>query len=121
MQIALESLCVMSMVQITYFNGNQIGALLLNYRIQQTSQLRHRLMIQSIVSSDLTKSLARYNNVEYKEVLTGFKFIAQEIRQLDDYQNMIFAFERELRFSIRSLLYVIKMPYKLCPHYKIRF
>lgn len=84
--------------QITYFNGNQIGALLLNYRIQQTSQLRHRLMIQSIVSSDLTKSLARYNNVEYKEVLTGFKFIAQEIRQLDDYQNMIFAFEESYGF-----------------------
>lgn len=83
---------------ITYFNGNQIGALLLNYRIQQTSQLRHRLMIQSIVSSELTKSLARYNNVGYKEVLTGFKFIAQEIRQLDDYQNMIFAFEESYGF-----------------------
>ncbi|HCY0321615.1 TPA: phospho-sugar mutase [Staphylococcus aureus] len=83
---------------ITYFNGNQIGALLLNYRIQQTPQLRHRLMIQSIVSSELTKSLARYNNVEYKEVLTGFKFIAQEIRQLDDHQNMIFAFEESYGF-----------------------
>ncbi|EOD7949362.1 phospho-sugar mutase [Staphylococcus aureus] len=83
---------------ITYFNGNQIGALLLNYRIQQTSQLRHRLMIQSIVSSELTKSLARYNNVEYKGVLTGFKFIAQEIRQLDDHQNMIFAFEESYGF-----------------------
>ncbi|WP_078150437.1 phospho-sugar mutase [Staphylococcus aureus] len=83
---------------ITYFNGNQIGALLLNYRIQQTSQLRHRLMIQSIVSSELTKSLARYNNVEYKEVLTGFKSIAQEIRQLDDHQNMIFAFEESYGF-----------------------
>ncbi len=83
---------------ITYFNGNQIGALLLNYRIQQTSQLRHRLMIQSIVSSELTKSLAHYNNVEYKEVLTGFKFIAQEIRQLDDHQNMIFAFEESYGF-----------------------
>ncbi len=56
----------------------QIGVLLLNYRIQQTSQLHTCLMIQSIVSSELTKSLARYN-VEYKEVLTGFKFIAQEI------------------------------------------
>ncbi|HCX0027118.1 TPA: phospho-sugar mutase [Staphylococcus aureus] len=84
--------------QITYFNGNQIGALLLNYRIQQTSQLRHRLMIQSIVSSELTKSLACYNNVEYKEVLTGFKFIAQEIRQLDNHQNMIFAFEESYGF-----------------------
>ncbi len=83
---------------ITYFNGNQIGALLLNYRIQQTSQLRHRLMIQSIVSSELTKSLARYNNVKYKEVLTGFKFIAQEIRQLDEHQNMIFAFEESYGF-----------------------
>ncbi|MRM61103.1 phosphoglucomutase [Staphylococcus aureus] len=89
---------------ITYFNGNQIGALLLNYRIQQTSQLRHRLMIQSIVSSELTKSLARYNNVEYKEVLTGFKFIAQEIRQLDDHQNMIFAFEESYGFLSESFV-----------------
>ncbi|HFQ1542033.1 TPA: phospho-sugar mutase [Staphylococcus aureus] len=89
---------------ITYFNGNQIGALLLNYRIQQTSQLRHRLMIQSIVSSELTKSLARYNNVEYKEVLTGFKFIAQEIRQLDDHQNMIFAFEESYGFLLEPFV-----------------
>ncbi len=34
-----------------------------------------------------------------KEVLTGFKFIAQEIRQLDDHQNMIFAFEESYGFS----------------------
>ncbi|MDN8753981.1 phosphoglucomutase, partial [Staphylococcus aureus] len=39
---------------ITYFNGNPMCALLHNYSIQQTSQLRHRLLIQSIVSSELT-------------------------------------------------------------------
>lgn len=83
---------------ITYFNGNQIGALLLNYRIQQTSRQKNRLMIQSIVSSELTKSLARYNHIDYKEVLTGFKFIAQEIRHLNRPDRMIFAYEESYGF-----------------------
>lgn len=76
-----------------YFNGNQIGALLFNYRIKQTANLKNRLMIQSIVSSDLAKSLARYHNIAVKEVLTGFKYIAEEIRALDDQTNFIFGYE----------------------------
>ena len=36
---------------IHYYNGNQIGALLLNYRIKQTEELPNRIMFQSIVSS----------------------------------------------------------------------
>ena len=43
---------------IYYFNGNQIGALLLDYRIKQTEHLNNRVMFQSIVSSELSKMLA---------------------------------------------------------------
>ncbi|MBO1199752.1 phospho-sugar mutase [Staphylococcus simiae] len=87
-----------------YFNGNQIGALLLNYRIKQTAHLNNRLMIQSIVSSELAKSLARYHNVAIKEVLTGFKYIAEEIRALDKQTNFIFGYEESYGYLAEAFV-----------------
>lgn len=78
---------------VYYYNGNEIGALLLNYRIKETSHLNNRIMIQSIVTSELGKSIAKANNVLIKEVLTGFKFIAKEIRDLSPDYNFIFGYE----------------------------
>lgn len=78
---------------IYYYNGNQIGALLLNYRIKQTSDLSQRVMIQSIVSSELAINLAKHYDIETKQVLTGFKFIAEEIKHLDPNKHFIFAYE----------------------------
>ncbi|MEM5418711.1 phospho-sugar mutase [Staphylococcus gallinarum] len=78
---------------IHYYNGNEIGALLLNYRIKQTSHLKNRVMMQSIVTSELGKNIARKNNITVKEVLTGFKFIAEEIRKIRPEENFIFGYE----------------------------
>lgn len=54
---------------IYYFNGNQIGALLLAYRIKQTEHLNNRVMFQSIVSSELSKMMAEKYNIKCQEVL----------------------------------------------------
>lgn len=78
---------------VYYYNGNEIGALLLNYRIKETSHLNNRVMIQSIVTSELGRSIAKANNVLTKEVLTGFKFIAKEIRDFSPDYNFIFGYE----------------------------
>lgn len=78
---------------VYYYNGNEIGALLLNYRIKETAHLNNRVMIQSIVTSELGKSIAKDNNILTKEVLTGFKFIAKEIRDLSSDYNFIFGYE----------------------------
>ncbi|MFW3612296.1 phospho-sugar mutase [Staphylococcus caprae] len=83
---------------IYYYNGNQIGALLLNYRIKQTSELNNRIMIQSIVSSNLAKSLASFHQIQFKEVLTGFKYIAKEIKNLPNDYNFIFGYEESYGF-----------------------
>ena len=89
---------------IHYYNGNQIGALLLNYRIKQTEELPNRIMFQSIVSGGLAKSLAQYHNVNFKEVLTGFKYIAAEIRHLSPEQNFIFGYEESYGFLARPFV-----------------
>lgn len=83
---------------IHHFNGNEIGALLLNYRIRQTKHLKNRLMIQSIVSSELAKDLAEFYGIQSKEVLTGFKYIAKELKDLHEENNFILGYEESYGF-----------------------
>lgn len=78
-----------------YFNGNQIGALLLHYRIQSTKTTENRAAVKSIVTSDLGRKIAEANNVKMFDVLTGFKFIAEKIAQFESSlaHNYIFGYE----------------------------
>lgn len=78
-----------------YFNGNQIGALLLHYRIQSTESLKNRASVKSIVTSELGRKIAEANNVKMFDVLTGFKFIAEKIAQFESTSeyNYIFGYE----------------------------
>ncbi|QIH75677.1 phospho-sugar mutase [Macrococcoides canis] len=78
-----------------YFNGNQIGALLLHYRIRSTESLKNRAAVKSIVTSELGRKIAEANNVKMFDVLTGFKFIAEKIAQFESTSeyNYIFGYE----------------------------
>jgi phosphoglucomutase len=69
----------------TMLNGNQIGALLLNYLL---GQLKARdaipaggVMIKSIVTGNLGKKVAASYGVETIETLTGFKYIGEKIEE----------------------------------------
>lgn len=81
--------------KLHYFNGNQIGALLLHYRIQSTESLKNRAAVKSIVTSELGRKIAETNNVKMFDVLTGFKFIAEKIAQFENTSeyNYIFGYE----------------------------
>ena len=63
--------------------GNQIGSLMLNYIIE--SRKRKNLMpekpfaVSTIVSTDLAPQIAAANDVEFLQVLTGFKFIGEQV------------------------------------------
>ncbi|TDM03961.1 phospho-sugar mutase [Macrococcus carouselicus] len=78
-----------------YFNGNQLGSLLLNYRISQTADIADRAAVKSIVTSELGKVIAEKNDVRMFDVLTGFKFIAEKIAafEADDSYHYIFGYE----------------------------
>ncbi len=78
-----------------YFNGNQLGSLLLLYRIEQTAGIDNRAAVKSIVTSELGKVIAEQNHVKMFDVLTGFKFIAEKIAEFEannDY-HYIFGYE----------------------------
>lgn len=68
--------------------GNQTGAILCHYICEQlTRQGRfpaNAVVLSTIVSSDLMKEIARSYGAEVIETLTGFKWIADQIRRFEE-------------------------------------
>lgn len=79
--------------EFVLLNGNQTGALLTWYIISQKKQRGqlngNEYIISTIVTSDLLGRIAEKNGVECYYVLTGFKFFAELIRELEGKKKYI--------------------------------
>ena len=68
-------------------SGNQMGALLLDYAITQRKLLgklpEYAYCVKSIVSTDMAYKIARSNGIKLHDVLTGFKFIGEVIKNYE--------------------------------------
>lgn len=93
-------IAVQNGTEYTLMSGNEVGVLLLDYICQ--SRLRHGTMpqnpvaVKTIVTTDMAKSVAHKYGVELREVLTGFKFIGEQIGLLEkngEQDRYIFGFE----------------------------
>ena len=80
--------------------GNQVGVLLLDYicsqRIKHNRMPKDPVAIKTIVTTDMATVIAKHYGVEIKEVLTGFKFIGEQILYLErdgKESSYIFGFE----------------------------
>ncbi len=69
------------------FSGNQVGALLLNYcltRRKETGKMPNNpVAVKTIVSTDLCQKIAEDFGCELINVLTGFKYIGEQIALLE--------------------------------------
>lgn len=82
------------------FSGNEVGALLLEYICSQR-KANHTLpenpiCVKTIVTTDLVKAIANEYGLETIEVLTGFKFIGEQIGMLEkknEENRYVFGFE----------------------------
>ena len=64
--------------------GNQIGALLVEYILKNNkSMLEDSTIIKTIVTSELASKVAKSYGVETMDVLTGFKFIGNKIKEFE--------------------------------------
>lgn len=74
-------------------NGNQTCALLIYYILSQFKEKNkyegNEYIIKTIVTTDLLEDIADKYNVEYFNVLTGFKFFAKIIRKLEGKKKFI--------------------------------
>lgn len=80
--------------------GNEVGLLLFEYickiRTENHSMPLHPVMVKTIVSSSLIDQIAKQYNAEVRNVLTGFKYIGEQIKnleQLNRKDDYIFGFE----------------------------
>ncbi|HBP37974.1 MAG TPA: phosphoglucomutase [Clostridiales bacterium] len=84
-------------------SGNQIGILLMDYILAARNSAgtlpEKSFVITSIVSSKLTRRIAAYYGVTLFECLTGFKFIAELIKEHDECGDMHFQFGFEESFG----------------------
>lgn len=83
--------------------GNQIGCLLLHY-VLSARRARHDLprngaIIKTIVSTEMARAIADAYGVRTMEVLTGFKFIAEKIKQFEETGDHAFLFGFEESFG----------------------
>ena len=81
-------------------SGNEVGVLLLDYicagRIEQGTMPKNPVMCKSIVSTPLADKVAEHYGVECRNVLTGFKWIGDQIAKLEadgEVDRFIFGFE----------------------------
>ena len=81
------------------YTGNQVGAMLTEY-ILSNLKARGELaddayVVKTIVTTNLTKAICDNYGVEMKEVLTGFKFIGEKIKESEETGKgtYIFGFE----------------------------
>lgn len=82
------------------FSGNEVGAMLLEYVARERRALgtmpKDPVAVKTIVTTDITGKIAKKYDVELKEVLTGFKFIGEQIGFLEkkgQQDRYIFGFE----------------------------
>lgn len=74
-------------------NGNQTGAILFNYLISKWAEKGklkgNEYIVKTIVTTELLADIAKKHNVEYYDVLTGFKYIADVILQNEGKKQFI--------------------------------
>ena len=89
--------------------GNEVGVLLLDYickaRIEAGTMPKNPVMVKSIVSTPLADVVAAHYGVECRNVLTGFKWIGDQIAQLEaagEVERFIFGFEESYGYLAGS-------------------
>lgn len=82
------------------FTGNQTGALLAEYiltrKTAQNEIKKGDYLVTTIVSTKIAEKMAKKYDIDYYEVFTGFKFIADVIKKKEDNHeagNFLFGYE----------------------------
>lgn len=91
------------------FSGNETGALLLEYICSQRKALdtmpKNPIAVKTIVSTSIVEKIAKEYGVELIDVLTGFKFIGEQIGLLEakgEEDRFIFGFEESYGYLAGS-------------------
>ncbi len=91
-------------------NGNQTGALLLEYILSTYENLGIKVenpcMFNTIVTSDIGEAIARYHGVDNERTLTGFKYIGNKVKKYEKTheKNYVFGYEESYGSLIKPFV-----------------
>ena len=102
-------IAVLSDGEYKLLSGNSVGALLFDYILKSRKKSetlpQKPVAVKSIVSTDMCKKIAKEYNCELIDVLTGFKFIGEQITMLEqkgEEDRFIFGFEESYGYLAGS-------------------
>lgn len=91
------------------FTGNMSAMLIAEYLLSQRKERKmlsnNGAMVTSIVSTDLAKAISKKYNIKLFEVLTGFKYIGEKIRQFEETKEYKYEFGFEESYGCLSGTY----------------
>ncbi|TGK04108.1 phospho-sugar mutase [Leptospira langatensis] len=94
----------------TLLNGNQIGSILAAYLAEKVSAKPKKgkkpVLVKTVVTTDLQAEIAKKNKLALKNVLTGFKFIAEVMGKLDKSKTQYFLFGGEESYGYLPVNFV---------------
>ena len=82
--------------EVVLISGNDMGILMLDYLCRNASSLSSRVVVKTIVTTEMASALCRKYGIELRNVLTGFKFIGEQIGRLEAEgcpERFLFGFE----------------------------
>ncbi|WP_192978257.1 phospho-sugar mutase [Mammaliicoccus vitulinus] len=86
-----------------YFSGNEIGLLLIKLRHDALSNDQQKYIIKSVVTSTLSEKLARSLDMGVINVLTGFKYISEQLMNLENNPSqLVLAYEESHGYLIND-------------------
>lgn len=69
--------------EIRLINGNEMGILLYDFLLHHKKAAPGSVVVKTIVTSDMILPIAKAASMEVRQVLTGFKFIGEQIGNLE--------------------------------------
>lgn len=90
--------------ELVMLNGNQTAAILIYYILERRRELgrldKKHYIVKTIVTTDLLKSMADSYGVDIYNVLTGFKYIAEVVRENEGKREFIGGGEESYGFNV---------------------
>lgn len=78
------------------FTGNMSGIIICEYLLSQKKELgkvaKDGALIKTIVTTNMSDKVAEYYNIKLIEVLTGFKYIGEQIKQFEEQHSGTYEF-----------------------------
>ena len=91
--------------EYVFLNGNQTGAILIDYLAKNRDLRKKNVLFNTIVTSSMGSSIAKKYGIETVSTLTGFKFIGEQAKLLESTnKEFFFGYEESYGYVVSDFV-----------------